>query len=332
MKTLLVTLLAVCAYGQSNALLQIQQGRPVIDAHNCYPYMGQWADRIDRALSLNYPIGIEQDLAWVADADGKGHVVVSHAAKTTGKEPSLRDHFFERVRPIVEKALRENDRSKWPLIIVHFDVKDNQETLLKAVWRLLGEYQSWITTATKGHDPSQLAPFEWKPLLVLTEDNDNQQRVFFDQLPEGATMRLFGSAHTNAVRGKTREESVKLMATAPPETLLTEKPTNYRRWWNNSWFEVEEGGQTHAGDWTTADAARLKALVDHAHNLGYWIRFYTLDGFAPEDDRGWGKGYNFGSRRAVEARWKAALEAGVNLIASDQYEDLAAFARHYTSH
>jgi hypothetical protein len=29
----------------------------------------------------------------------------------------------------------------------------------------------------------------------------------------------------------------------------------------------------------------------------------------------------------VMARWKAALAAGVNLIASDQYEDLAAIVR-----
>jgi len=103
-----------------------------------------------------------------------------------------------------------------------------------------------------------------------------------------------------------------------------EAPTTYRRWWNNSWFEVEEGGQHEAGDWTAADDARLKALVDHAHKLGYWIRFYTLDGFAPGQDQGWGNGYNFGSREAVMLRWQAAQRAGVNLIASDQYEELRA--------
>ena len=118
-----------------------------------------------------------------------------------------------------------------------------------------------------------------------------------------------------------------LMATLPPERLITERPTNYRRWWNNSWFEVEEGGQTKAGDWTKSDDARLRALVNHAHKLGYWIRFYTLDGFTAEDNRGWDKAYNFGSHAAVEARWKAAIEAGVNLIATDQYEALAAFMR-----
>ena len=87
---------------------------------------------------------------------------------------------------------------------------------------------------------------------------------------------------------------------------------------------VEEGSQHKAGDWTPADDGRLRALVDHAHKLGYWIRFYTLDGFAPSEDKGWGDTCNFGSCEAVMARWKAALAAGVNLIASNQYEDLAA--------
>jgi hypothetical protein len=122
-----------------------------------------------------------------------------------------------------------------------------------------------------------------------------------------------------------------LAATLPPEQLLTTPATNYRRWWNNPWGEVEEGGQTRAGDWTPAAAARLRGLVDHAHRLGYWIRFYTLDGFSPADNRGWGASYNFGSRERAEARWKAALEAGVNLIATDQYEDLGAFMRENSS-
>jgi hypothetical protein len=69
--------------------------------------------------------------------------------------------------------------------------------------------------------------------------------------------------------------------------------------------------------------------VDRAHGLGYWIRFYTLDGFRSTDDQGWGASYNFGSRARVEARWKAAIEAGVDLIASDQYEALGGFMKKH---
>ena len=100
----------------------LNRNRPVLDAHNCYPYEGRWADRIERALKTGFPVGIEQDLAWYVDpATGKGRVVVSHEAETKGFEPLLRDYFFERVRPIVEKALAENDRGRWPLIVLHFD-------------------------------------------------------------------------------------------------------------------------------------------------------------------------------------------------------------------
>ena len=320
MKTAIVVGVCLAAYGwaQTPALNYLNHGRPLLDAHNCYPYEGRFADRIDRALSTGFPVAIEQDIAW---ADGRP--VVSHTDKTKGGEPALRDHFFERVRPIVEKALAEDRRDQWPVIVVHFDFKSNDLPLLRAVWALLGEYQGWITTATKGADDHELAPFEPKPLLVLTEDNDAQERVFFGELKAGAKLRLFGSAHTAPLPGNpAREERNRLAVTLPPEKLLTERPTNYRRWWNNSWFVVEEGGQREAGDWTAADDRRLRALVDHAHKLGYWIRFYTLDGFSKTEDQGWGDSYNFGSHEAVMQRWKAAVAAGVDLIASDQYEEL----------
>ncbi len=318
----LLLISAVCASAQLDTRTQL------LDAHNCYPYDGRWADRIDRALGTGFPVAIEQDLAWYVDpATNRGRVVVTHTPKTTGSEPTLREHFFEHVRPIVEQALKENRRGTWPLIVVHFDFKDNQEPLLHGLWDLLGEYQDWITTAPKTADPAKLMPFETKPLLVLTEDPDAQQKVFFDELPVGARLRLFGSAHTTELHESDSAKRNHLLVTLPPAKLLAVPPTNYRRWWNNSWYEVEEGGQPRAADWTGADAARLKALVDHAHRLGYWIRFYTLDGFTPEADKGWGSAYNFGSMQAVQLRWKAALDAGVNVIATDQYEELRAFLK-----
>jgi hypothetical protein len=94
---------------QTNSLDFLNHNRPVPDAHNCYPYEGKWRDRVDRALKTGFPVGIEQDMAWYVDpATGKGRAVVSHDDKTKGSEPMLRDYFFERVRPIMEKALAEN--------------------------------------------------------------------------------------------------------------------------------------------------------------------------------------------------------------------------------
>ncbi|HWE50266.1 MAG TPA: hypothetical protein VG273_10775 [Bryobacteraceae bacterium] len=333
---LLCVLSAVAASGQTPSLDSVIHNQSVLDAHNCYPYEGQWSDRIDRILkqrAAGFPVAIEQDIAWAADkATGKSRPVVTHKRETTGDEPALRDYFFERVRPIVEQALRDNDRAHWPLIVLHFDFKDNQPAVLHAVWDLLGEYESWITTAPQTASPGQLAPFRVGPLLVLTEDSDAQEEVFFKEVPLGKNLRLFGSAHTAAApAGSSRQERTRFAATAAPEVLLAENPTNYRRWWNNSWAEVEEGGQTRAGDWTPADDLRLGALVDHAHKLGFWIRFYTLDGFSRSQSKGWDEGYNFGSIEAAKLRWRAALKAGVNLIATDQYEDLAQFMQSSAS-
>ena len=85
---------------------------------------------------------------------------------------------------------------------------------------------------------------------------------------------------------------------------------------------MEEGGQAAAAGWTNTDNLRLKALVDFAHRQGYWIRFYTLDGFPAGKGQGWSQSYNFGSLDQVKSRWQASLDAGVDLLASDQYEQL----------
>ncbi|HYK18653.1 MAG TPA: hypothetical protein VEV37_11560 [Bryobacteraceae bacterium] len=324
MRLLAGLLLSAALWAQPAPLDFLNHNRPVLDAHNCYPYDGRWSDRVDRALANGFPVSIEQDLTWYVDpATGAGRVVVTHRAEADGSEPTLRSYFFERVRPIVEKALADNDRARWPLIVLHFDFKSVSPPLLHAVWELLGEYEGWITTAPKAADPHKLAELDGKPVLVVTEDSDSQEEVFFNQVRVGAKLRLFGSAHTAKIPGDSREERAHYEATLAPEKLLTDRPTNYRRWWNNSWYVVEEGGEPRAGDWTAADAKRLRALVDHAHKLGYWIRFYTLDGFPEGDDHGWSQGYNFGSIEAARIRWRAAIDAGVDFIATDQYEDLA---------
>ena len=318
----LPALLALPALAQGT--LDTLISRPILDAHNCYPYRGKWNDRIDRALAAGFPVGIEQDLAWYVDrATGKGRAVVSHTKDVTGEEPDLRTHFFERVRPIVEKALKDNDRARWPMIVVHFDFKSVTPPLLRAVWDLLGEYESWITTAPKSADPRTLTPFDKKPLLVLTENADEQEEVFYKPLRVGEKLRLFGSAHTKTIPAEPKEERERLLATVPPEQLLSAPPTTYRRWWNSSWYTVEQGGQKISGEWTAAEEKRLLDLVSHVHRLGYWVRFYTLDGFSADESFGWDQSYNFGSRANAEKRWKSAIAVGVNLIATDQYELVA---------
>jgi hypothetical protein len=288
--------------------------RTMMDAHNCYPYYEWWNDRIDRALSAGTPLAIEQDLGWYTDPKtGKSWSVVTHGP-TTGHEPIMEHYFFDRVRPIVEQALKEGNHGDWPLITLNLDFKDNKPEHLAAVLALLKTHRAWLTTAVKAGASATPQPLDIKPILVLTGEADAQQTVFYDQLPVGERVLLFGAIHTE---GKDPQSE--------PEILGAEKASNYRRWWNNPWRVVEAGGQPHAGDWSTEKMARLKALVERAHSNGLWIRFYTLDGASEADlsSHGWFHGYDFGTLEAAQIRWKASIAAHVDYIASDQYEQLA---------
>ncbi len=299
--------------------------RVLLDAHNCYPYHGQWANRLNRALALGTPLAIEQDLAWYSDqTSGKAWSIVAHNEPLTGEEPTLREYFFERVRPVVESALASDDHSDWPLITLNLDFKTEEPEHLEAIWQLLEEYRDWLTTAERLQDPAQAAPLDVKPLLVLTGESDAQEAVFHSKVPVGGRLLLFGAVHVNRPDSSLpAEEGWKAAVSKPPEALVSHGArTNYRRWWNNSWFFVEEGGATRAGEWTASDEQRLKSLVEYAHANDLWIRFYTLNGHDPADEsQGWGAGYNFGSREQAEKRWHAAIGAGVDFVATDQYED-----------
>lgn len=298
--------------------------RVLLDAHNAYPEAGLHADRLPRAMATGLPVAIEQDLVWVPDPrTGLGRSVVSHGGQANGQEPTLEDHFFKAVAPVVERALRENRRERWPLIVLNLDFKTNEPAHHAAVWALLGRYERWLTTArrTGGQDVSALEP---GPVLVLTGEADEQEEAFHARVPVGGRLRLFGAVHSRlAQAGTAAADRVRSGAELPD--LTPQARTNYRRWWNLPWNAVELGGQNKAGDWTTGDDGRLRRLVHAAHDSSLWIRFYTLDGHDPADTSGgWTQSYTFGSLQAVRARWEAAIAAGVDFVAVDQYEAFAA--------
>src|SRR5579883_1950568 len=253
--------------------------RVLLDAHNCYPYYDWWTDRIDRALSTGTPIAIEQDLYWY-----KGSSLLAHGEPMTGAEPHMKEYFFERIRPIMEKALRDNDTQNWPLITLNLDFKTEEPQHLRAIRDLLNEYREWITTAPRTADISTIAPLTVRPLLVLTGESDAQRSIFHDQVPIGSTLLVFGATATHLQNPQ-----------APPEIIAPGRADNYHRWWNNPWRVIEPGGQNAAGAWTPAKEARLNAFVRSAHERGLWIRFYTLDGgsAADESTRGMFHTYNF---------------------------------------
>jgi hypothetical protein len=271
-------------------------GRVLLDAHNAYPYQGRWDDRVDRALSTGLPLAIEQDLV----RQSTGRSIVSHGEPFTGDEPTLRD-FFEKLRPIVERALNTRSRAQWPLITLNLDFKDSHPEHFAEIWRLLGIYEAWLTTATRVAELETIQSLKVGPVLVLTGSDPAQRAAFHDQVPVGSRLRLFGAVQAGALRA-----------------------TNYHRWSNNAWSSVEPEGQNNAGDWSAMDNDRLRTLVDAAHRAGLWIRFYTLNGHSLQEGErmGWTPSYNFGSIDAARLRWRAAITAGVDFIATDQYEEL----------
>jgi hypothetical protein len=296
-----------------------------LHAHNCYPEKGQWADRIERALATRPgTLAIEQDLAWAVDPKtGSGRSVVSHEPKATGQEPTLEAHFFDRVRPIMERALAENRQETWPVMVLHLDFKTNEPAHHQAVWDLLGRHRSWLTTAERVADEARVMPLVPGPLLVLTENGERQAETFFTRVPVGERLRLFGTVPAPAFpEAKTSEARAAALFAASPRTLIPSGATNYRRWTNFPWAVVEKGGQAQAGPWTAEDEARLRAVVTRAHDLGLWVRFYTINGHPPNHGQGWTESYNFGSIEAARARLQAAIDAGVEFIATDQYEEL----------
>ena len=162
----------------------------------------------------------------------------------------MRDYFFERVRPIVENALRDGHRENWPLITLNLDLKSEEPAHLAAIWQLLTEYRDWITTAPRASKITDIAPLDAKPILVFTGESDGQKAAFYDQRSIGSKLLVFGAVPTN-----TKDPLAK------PEVLEPNPADNYHRWWNNPWGVVEAGGPSKAGPWTPEKSERLRELV-----------------------------------------------------------------------
>ncbi len=299
--------------------------RTLMLAHNAYPDHGKYIDRLDRALSSGQPVAVEQDLSW---ADGKSMMI--HGAKNvSGDDPTLESYFFPRVKPVIEKALKEGNKGNWPIITLYLDIKNDPPEHLAAISKMLDKYNSWLTSAVKTDDILRVLPLDLKPMLVLVEDkqNDvNKQQVFYDRVPVGGRLRVFGSApklDPNPGRALPKQEAVDNQASMSPDDLLIGRADNYHRWIGFDWSYIEKGGEPSAGEWTKDKEQRLKEFVDYGHKLGYLVGVYCLDGYTQEQNQGWDKDYNLGSRDAAVVRWKAAARVKVDFVSTDHYEELA---------
>ena len=299
--------------------------RTIMLAHNAYPDHGKYTDRLDRALASGQPFAVEEDLSWT---DGKSLMI--HGAKNVGgDDPTLESYFFPKVRPVIEKALKEGNKGNWPVITLYLDIKNDPPEHMAAIKQLLDKYQDWLTTAVKTDDILKISALNVKPMMVLLEDkqNDlNKLQAFYDQVPVGGKLIAFGSVpklDPNPGRKLPPAEAVNLQFNVSPHDLIQGRADNFHRWIGLDWAFIEKGGESNAGDWTTEDETRLKEFIAYGHKLGYLVGVYCLDGFTEPDNQGWDKEYNFGSREAAVTRWKAAAHAKADFISTDHYEQLA---------
>lgn len=298
--------------------------RSMVCAHNAYPEHGEFYDRLERALSAGKPISIEQDVAWFVDPDtGEGRSIVTHGPPLTGDEPTLAEYFFEGVRPIVEEALEAGPGEDWPIITLNIEFKDGSVQSRRGVRAVLEEYADWLSTAERVEDPADVQPIQVAPILALTQGGD---QVFHDEIPLGGRLLVFGSARTQRVpmpEGLSRREQADWSSTVAPADMLSERASNYRRWWNNSWRVIESRPGRDGAEVGAQTRARLEAFARHAHQKGYWLRLYAVNGYDRTPRLGWSPLYNAGSLEAAQHRWRAARDAGVDFIATDQYEAAA---------
>ena len=322
----LVLVIGAVSYGAPPQAPSVFHGRTILDAHNCYPEEGKYTDRLARAMGTGLaPLVIEQDVAYQPRT---GQSVVSHDTTLDGREPTLEQHFFAALKPLLDAAVTAGAKDRWPLFVLHLDFKTNERAHHRAVWQLLQSHREWLMTAPLEGQNGEVSAFKPGPLLVLTENGADQERDFTEWSRDNRGYLLFGTIPGPAIPTiDDEQERARRLAAASPEELIPASASSYRRWVNFSWAVVEHGGQPRAGAWTADDRSRLDRIVSYAHQQGLLIRFYTLDGFSEADNRGWSAGYNFGSLDAAKQRWRAAIEAGVDLVATDQYEEFAAMLR-----
>ena len=190
------------------------------------------------------PIAVEQDVVWYVDpATGKGRSVLAHGGEPTGKEPTIDEYFFTRVRPIVERALAANRRETWPVVYLHFNVRGLDPVHLQYIWDMLGRYESWLTTAERRAD-DRMMPLAVGPLMVLTEGG--QDEIFYNRVPVGGRRVLARRRRSRARTNGAPETARAAQRLLPPVTapdVDARRATNYRRWVN-----FVGGGRTGRAD------------------------------------------------------------------------------------
>ena len=238
--------------------------------------------------------------------------LVSHESTCVGGEPTLEAYFFERVRPIVEAALPKGPSADWPLITLNLDFKTNEPEHHAAVWALLGKYEALADDGAAGRRCSDGGAATGRAAagahrLARRPAGDVPRRV-----PVGARLRVFGAiagiarARVDAGGAATRDAGHQLPPLVEPSVARGRGGRPARR------GRVDAGGRRAPGGVLSPTRTRMACGFGSTRSTA-----------SPASARAGPASYNFGSLDAAARRWRAAIDAKVDFIATDQYAEFA---------
>ncbi len=272
--------------------------RPLpISAHNCYTANRTDNPRLAEALALGID-NIEIDLGWdqaarrlIIGHDETPRAGVSYPRIETSLIPALEAHW-------------KTPRPDGAPTVLTIDWKTGDPEAVRQFKDLLDAHASWFSSAPKASD----APMTTRRLTVCFSGSEAAKDAYDAMIPAGGTYRAFRDRVIGA--GAKYQDDV--------TAYVPEPSTPYHRFLAFHWGAVERGGPALAGEWTPADADRLRALTALAHRQGFRIRLYSLNGHTGALLGG----YRFADDQAARVRWTAAAATGVDWIAGDEYPEM----------
>lgn len=274
-----------------------------LNAHNCYPDRGRGADRFERARQAGLS-AFELDLVW---SEPLGRTVISHERKLTGQEPALDSHFARFLLPELRQLPPEQ-----PGLLLLLDFKTDHPGPPGEVRSLLLRYRDLVTANGARGDAPTSTPLRYRPLTVLLTGHAAAIARYEAAVADGEPFLAMGNREP--AERRFREEIAE---------YFPQPATVFYRVFNFQWIHIEREPNSKAGAFTAAEESRLRSLVETARQEGYWLRAWNLNATS----RAWSEEHNFGGPAALLERWRAALEAGVDMVATDEYDLAGRFTR-----
>ncbi|MDX2038921.1 MAG: hypothetical protein SFX72_19905 [Isosphaeraceae bacterium] len=270
-----------------------------LSAHNCYD--GASEHKLALALELGID-NIEIDLGWDPTAR---RVIVGHDATP------VPGSSYPRFEAYVAKFLAAPKRGDGAPRILTLDWKTEEPAAVAEVSAWLERHGDQFSTATKG-EPSTLVE---RRFTVCFTGSDRAKEIYDRSIPPGGLYRAF---RDQVFGGSDYRED--------PSAYFGKPADGYHRFATFHWGVIERGGPPLAGSWTDDERRRLEMLVAKAHESGFRVRFYCLNGGGPLTSLP----YRFKDQATARIRRIAAAEAGVDWVATDDYSEAASELRKPT--